>query len=212
MKIWSNYLFNFMVLCLLSCLLIWLTDKYILTSEFFIRNGQYLSGKPDQELVVYNLLQKWIYASAITYLAVRIIAVALILYTALYLSEVSVSFPQLLRITTLSEFVFLLPATIKFLHFYYSDPVFTLEEWQRYYALSALMLVGNIPADWHYALQTINLFEVAYWFLLAAGIQKETQLSYDSSLKIVIRVYLPALLIWIALLTFSSIIYFPATS
>ncbi|MFA6082776.1 hypothetical protein [Mucilaginibacter sp.] len=212
MKIWNNYLFNFIVLCLLSCILIWLTDKFILTSEFFSRNGQYLSGSPDQELMVYNLLQKWIYASAITYLAVRIIAVSLILYTALYLLEVSVSFQQVLRIVTLSEYVFLLPAATKFLHFYFLEPVFTLEDWHRYYALSALMLVSEIPADWHYALQAINIFEVAYWFLLAAGIHKETGMNYDSSLKVVIRFYLPAFLIWICLLTFSAVIYFPATS
>lgn len=212
MKIWNNYLINLIVLIILSCFLVFLADKYILTSVFFTRNGQYLSGIPEQELKVYDMIQKWIYFSAGTYLLVRIVIITLILYTALYLSEVSVSFKKVLRTVILAEYIFLVPAIIKFFHFYLKGSIFTLEEWNLYYPLSAMQLVGTVPADWHYSLQTLNLFEVLYWFLLAAGIHQIACLSYDESLKLVVRSYLPSLLIWVALLTFLTVIYFPATS
>ncbi|MBD1395150.1 hypothetical protein [Mucilaginibacter glaciei] len=212
MKIWKNYLLNLAVLGLLSCVLVFLTDKYILTSVFFTRNGQYLSGIPEQELRVYDMIQKWIYLSAVTYLLSRILIVTLILYTALYLSEVSVSFKNVLGTVILAEYIFLIPAVFKFFHFYLAGSDFTLQAWHLYYPLSAMQLVGSVPADWHYSLQTLNLFEVLYWFLLAAGIRRIAGLSYDESLKVVVKSYLPALLIWVSLFTFLTIIYFPATS
>ncbi|GGH12081.1 hypothetical protein [Mucilaginibacter phyllosphaerae] len=212
MKIWKNYLLNLAVLGLLSCVLVFLTDKYILTSDFFTRNGQYLSGIPEQELRVYDMIQKWIYLSAVTYLLSRILIVTLILYTALYLSEVSVSFKNVFGTVILAEYIFLIPAVIKFSHFYLAGSAFTLQDWHLYYPLSTMQLVGSAPADWHYSLQTLNLFEVLYWFLLAAGIRRIAGLNYDESLKVVVKSYLPALLIWVSLFTFLTIIYFPATS
>lgn len=212
MKIWKNYLFNLFILIVVSCLLVCLTNKFILTSEFFTRNGQYLAARQEQELLAYNLIQKWIYLSAVAYLLARIVIIAFILYTALYLSEVSVSFKKIIREVTIAELVLLLPAIIKFFHFYLMDSGFTLEDWHRYYALSALQLAVNVPADWHYALQTLNVFEVLYWFALAAGIRKVTGMDYDASLKVVVRSYLPALFIWVCLVSFFTIIYFPATS
>lgn len=212
MKIWKNYLLYLFVLGLVSCMLVMLTDKYILTNDFFTRNGQYLSGIPGQELSVYDMLQKWIYLSTVSYLFARVLMVTLILYTALYLSEVSVSFKKMLRCVILAEYIFLIPAVIKVFHFYRMGSAFTLEDWHLYYPLSAMQLAGTVPADWHYSLQTLNLFEVMYWFLLAAGIHRITGLTYDKSLQVVVRSYLPALLIWVALLTFLTIIYFPAIS
>ena len=212
MKIWKNYIFNLLVLSLVSCLLVWLTDKFILTNEFFIRNGQSLSGKPEQEAQTYQLIQKYIYLSAVAYLMLRVFTVSLILYTALYLSEVAVPYKKILSGVTLAEFIFLVPAIIKITHFYLIGSGFTLSEWQAYYAFSVLSLLENVPADWQYAAQTINLFECIYWFLLATVVHKTANINFDTSLRIVVRSYLPALLIWICLLTFLTIIYFPANS
>jgi hypothetical protein len=212
MKIVKNYLFSYAALSLVSCALIFLTNRYILTSDFFIVNRQYLSGIPGQETAVYQSLQKWIYLSTIIYLSIRIGTVVLLLYTALYLADVAISLRKLLSEIIFAEFIFILPAGIKFLHFYQGHQPLTLTAWHRYYPLSTLSLLGEVPADWHYALQTLNIFEVAYWFLLARGIQRATGIGFNKSLNLVIYAYLPPLVIWVAAVTFLSIVYFPGTA
>jgi hypothetical protein len=109
----------------------------------------------------------------------------------------------------MAEFIFFIPAIIKIIWFPGYHPGSTLTEWHRFYALSALSLCPGAPADYSYALQTLNLFEVGYWFLLGYGVSKATSLNYDLSLRLVVVSYLPLLFIWIALVTFSTLMLFP---
>ena len=41
-------------------------------------------------------------------------------------------------------------------------------------------------ADWYYPLQTLNIFELTYWFLLAFGIYKVTKLDFGGSSHLVL--------------------------
>jgi len=111
----------------------------------------------------------------------------------------------------LSEFIFLVPAAIKIAWFYFGSAASYLLAWQSFYVLSALSLFGPVGPDWFYALQTLNAFEIAYWFLLAYGLFKVSGLNYDKSLKVVLLSYVPALLIWVTIITFCSLLMFPAT-
>ncbi|MFC0513125.1 hypothetical protein ACFFGT_02900 [Mucilaginibacter angelicae] len=212
MKLLYKYgMLSLTLLLLLTFLLIYLTDHYILTAGFYENNGDPLSGIPGQDLSIYQALQKWVYFSSVVYLLMKISVIALIIHTALFMHNEEVSFRSVLKITILAEFIFLIPAAIKILSFHYTFEHGNLLDWHRYYILSALSLFNNAPADWFYALQTFNLFEVAYWFLLALGISKISELNYDESLKLVALSYIPGLLVWIAAVTFFSLILFPAT-
>jgi hypothetical protein len=134
-----------------------------------------------------------------------------IIHTALYLNDQQVSTTKIFKVVVLAEFIFLLPAVIKIVTFNYTFPHGNLLDWHRYYILSLLSFFDNVPADWYYALQTANLFEVVYWFLLAFGICKITSLNFDGSLRLVLSSYLPALFIWIAAVTFFTLMMFPST-
>jgi hypothetical protein len=132
-----------------------------------------------------------------------------LLQAAIYLSGKTVIFHRLLTRVALAEFIFFVPAVLKiglFRHFY---PDGHLAEWQRFYVLSALSLDQRAGPDWIYLLQTLNLFEAGYWFLLAYGIRKVSGLSYDRSLRVVVLSYLPALLIWVLSITFCALLLAP---
>lgn len=199
------------LLLLMSFLLIYVTDHYILTAGFYENNGNLLSGIPEQDISIYQALQKWVYISSAVYLLMKVGVIALIIHTALFLHNEEVSFRSVLKITILAEFIFLIPAAIKIVTFHYTFEHGTLLDWHRYYIFSALSLFNNVPADWFYALQSFNLFEVTYWFLLALGISKISNLNYDQSLKLVVLSYVPGLLIWIAAITFFTLLMFPVT-
>jgi len=194
----------------ITFLLIYLTDRYILTAGFYQTNGEPLSGIPDREAGIYDALQKWVYISSAVYLLIKLTLITVILHTALYLRDRDVPFGNIFRLVIIADFIFLVPAVVKLLTFGYTFTNGTLLDWHHYYVLSALSFFSNIPADWYYALQSLNLFEVAYWFLLAYGLSKITEDDFDNSLKTVVYSYVPALVVWIAAVTFCSLLMFPS--
>jgi hypothetical protein len=199
------------LLLLLTFLLIWITGREILTPEFYANSGDPLSGIPGQGAAMLDMMQKWVYISSAIYLLIKLGFITLILYTALYLNNQNVSLSSIFKITVLAEFIFLIPAAIKITTFPSTYPNGTLLDWHQYYILSALIFFKDVPADWYYALQTFNVFEILYWFLLGFGISKISDLGYDKSLRIVLVSYVPSLLIWIAAVTFISLLMFPST-
>lgn len=205
----KNHYLNLAVLILLTFVLLYFTSHYILTSGFYENSPDPLSGIPGNGLKIYESLQAWIYLGSAVYLLIKLFIISLILYTALYLTDEQVRFKNIFRITVLAEFVFLIPASIKIISFPVIFPNGTLTDWNRYYILSAVSLVSTAPADWNYALQTLNVFEVSYWFLLAFGIYKMSALDFDRSLRVVVVAYVPALFIWVAFVTFCTLILFP---
>lgn len=204
-----NTILLFATLVSFSLILIFLSDKYILTVEFYNRNDQPFSGIPEMESTIYRNIQHIIYLYASIYLIVKLLAVTLVLFTGLYFFGFRVSFRDILRIVTLSEFIFLIPAAVKIWWFYYYVHSPTLEQWEKFYLLSLASFTDYIKPVYLYPLQTSNLFELGYWFVLAAGIKKLTKTDFDRSLQVVISSYVPALLLWMILVTFFTIVYFP---
>lgn len=197
------------VLLGLSFTLIDLTNHYILTPQFYENSGEVLSGIPANNALLYASYQKWIYFYETLYTILKTSIVALLLYTVLYLVNKPVLFARIFLVVVYSEFVFLIAALTKVLWFYYRYPHGTLSEWHRVYVLSALSLCATAPAAWYYPLQTLNVFELAYCLLLAHGIARITDLNFRYSFRLVLTSYLPALLMWVAMVTYCTILFFP---
>jgi len=196
----------------LSAVIISVTNHYILTINFFDSSGEYLNGNPALEGKTYEDIQKYIYSSTVIYTTFKLFVVALVLYTALFLADHPIPFAKAFNIVILSEFIFLLSAVLKIIWFLYAYPNGTLSDWHKTYIFSVLSLTGRVSADWYYPLQTLNLFEMLYWFILAYGIFCNTSLTYDRSLRIVVFSYLPALFIWVATIVFCTVMIFPGNA
>ena len=207
----KNGIAHFLLLLSLTFALIRLTGEFVLTPELFANSGDPLSGMPGLDAGVLATLEKWIYISSAVYLMIKLGLITLILHTALYLFHQSVPLHRVFKITVLAEFIFLIPAVFKLGTFSYTYPEGNLLDWHQYYILSALTFFKSVPAAWYYALQTLNAFEIIYWFLVARGIEQITLMTYDKSLRVVLLSYLPALLIWIAIVTFVSLLMYPST-
>jgi len=184
--------------------LIYLTNRDILTVDFYANSGQ-------PAPYVYTAIQHWVYVFSALYLVIKLLAITALFSTALYLNNCRVPFGKIWMAVTAAEYIFLVPAALKIYGFRHDYPNGGLEEWHRFYVLSALSIVKDVPADWIYPLQTLNVFEVAYWFILAFGLHKISGLTYDRSVRIVATTYLPALLIWVTGVVFCSLLLFPRT-
>jgi hypothetical protein len=204
-------LLSLIVLVLLTLLLIYITDQDILTVGFYANSGDPVAGIGASQEQTFEDLQHWIYLSSAIYLIIKLSTTSLILYTALYLAGHQMRFVEIFQVAVYSDAIFLIPATAKIIFFHIYYPHGTLTDWHKFYIGSALTFFDTAQADWNYALQTINLFEFAYWFALAFGIKQLTRLTYDRSLQIVLCSYVPALIIWIAAVTFFTLMMFPNT-
>ena len=193
----------------LTLLIVSTSNRLILTRSFFAQSGHSLAALPGQDMLLYAGLQKWIYVLTGVYLLFKLSLVSLILYTALYLADRLVAFSAILQVVTLCEAIFLLAAVIKIVWFYFYFPHGSLSDWHRFYTFSALSLFEEVPPDWSYPLQTLNLFEVSYWFLMALGISRIAEMNYWSAFRVLAYSYLPALFIWMVVVCFCAIMYFP---
>jgi len=196
-------------LIIISLVLIGITNKYILTVNFYERNGEPVSGIPDMASTIYQRLQQTIYLYSAIYLVVKLLVIAFILYTSLYYFEIKASYRDILRVVTLAEFIFLIPAIVKVWWFYYYNFNATLWQWQKFYFLSVASFTEYIKPVFLYPLQTLNAFELAYWFFLAAGIRSVTKADFDRALRVVVSSYVPLLALWMVIVAFIAMIYYP---
>ncbi|MCF6348900.1 MAG: hypothetical protein L3J20_11465 [Flavobacteriaceae bacterium] len=116
-------------------------------------------------------------------------------------------FKDFFRIALLGEFVLVLVGYFKFGYFYFIKTDFTLEDLQQYYPLSYInfLELENLELWLIYPLQTINLFEVTYFFVLVYGLHKLLKNKYWKSFEMVAVSYGTGLVIWLGLVMFLTL-------
>ncbi|WP_445717690.1 hypothetical protein [Flavobacterium sp.] len=167
----------------------------------------------------FNFQKKWKFISygIIPFLLlIKTSLIASVLYIGTFFySKTKVTFKQLFNAVVKAEFVFLGVGVLKIVWFYFFQTSYTLEDLQYFYPLSALNIVGyqGLEAWFIYPLQTLNLFELAYWLLLAyfigklAFTEKDKGKPMDLGFKIVASSYGSALLLWVVVVMFFTLNY-----
>ncbi|MFV8351433.1 hypothetical protein [Flavobacterium sp. XS2P14] len=159
----------------------------------------------------FEFQEKWHWVGYLIVPLVTIIKTSLIAGTlymgTFFYSKIVVSFKKLWGIVLSAEFVFLLVPVFKMIWFYYFKTSYKLEDIQYFYPLSALNIVGlkGLEPWFIYPFQTLNLFEITYWLILAYHIGKATQTNMDDGLKIVLYSYGLALLLWVVTVMFITL-------
>lgn len=161
----------------------------------------------------FEIQQKWkLLGSAFIpiFLLLKITIISSILYVGtFFFSAKEINYKTLLDIVLKAEFLFLLVAICKIIWFYFFQTNFKLEDIQYFYPLSALNIVGykGLEPWFIYPFQVLNLFELAYWLILAFYIGKATETNMDNGLKIVASSYGSALLLWVVTIMFFTLNY-----
>lgn len=196
--------------------------EYTLNYNELINNYLYEKLTKQQMNSYFLYKKKWqlfSYVFIIIVFLMKTLLVSSVLYIGtFFFSKIKVIFKHLFYIVVKAEFVFLGVGVLKIVWFYFFQTNYTLEDLQYFYPLSALNIVGYKGLDsWFiYPLQTLNLFELAYWFLLAYYVGKiasptkskeENKYPIDFGLKIVASSYGSALLLWIVVVMFFTLNY-----
>ena len=209
---------NYFIVSVLTLLIGNLLNFLLNLDELYVYSihKKITSNLIDEYLSNYNKLKWFSYVIIPLFLLVKTTLIASIIYIGTFFySKAKVTFKQLFNAVVKAEFVFLGVGVLKIVWFYFFQTSYTLEDLQYFYPLSALNIVGYKGLDnWFiYPLQTLNLFELAYWLLLAyfigklAFTEKDKGKPMDLGFKIVASSYGSALLLWVVVVMFFTLNY-----
>jgi hypothetical protein len=164
----------------------------------------------DQIQEFLNSQQKWQwlgYAIIPLSLLLKISIIAAIIDVGCFFFDKEIKYKKLFNIVVKAEFVFLLVIVFKTNWFYVFKQDYTLLDLQYFYPLSAINITGyqNLQTWFVYPLQVLNLFELAYWVILAYLLGKELKITTDKGLSIVASSYGVGLLIWVVAIMFLTL-------
>lgn len=190
-------------------LLIGILSNYLLNTEDLLINFYSEQLAKDQLEQLLENQQKWAwlgYAILPLLILIRVSLVSFCLSIGLFLYDIEnkIQFKQFFRIALIGEFVLVFVGIFKLVYFYFIKSDYTLQDIQQFYPLSFINFldVENLEPWLVYPLQTINLFEITYFFVLVYGMHKLLKNNYWKSFEITAASYGTGLLIWLGFVMF----------
>lgn len=201
----------FISIVLANVLLIWLS-KSILINEIVFYNTYSEQLTYDRSLKLFEQLKSlsWIsYAFTPIVLLIKFSLISFVLYIGIvfFNKHDKVSLGSVFKIVIASEVIFVVSTVVKFLWFYLFAGNYDLNDLGFFYPLSLINIFksSDVARFWVYPLQMVNLFHLIYLFLLSFGLINVCKIKRSDSEKIVLLSYLPAVVLWVALLMFLTI-------
>lgn len=202
---------KFFILCLITLSFSWAFQELLLSDTLYFNVfSDQLSYEKIQKIINHNKDWNWIMYIIIPFLCfVKLSLITTCLALGSFFTSNRFNFKVFFNIAVFAELIFLLPILIKLLWFLFVKTDYDLDDLTLFYPLSALNLVDttDLPRYWLTPLQTLNLFEVAYWFLLAYGVADATDFSFKRSFGLVMSSYGVGLLLWVVLVMFLTVTY-----
>lgn len=116
-----------------------------------------------------------------------------------FMAGYKLSFKYLWQFTMIAEVIFIIPELLRLLWFVGVVEPENYQEIETFHPLSLYSLLNGAQMDprYHYPLGAINIFELAYWGLLAIGVHTISRKSFNHSLLIVLGSYTLCFFLWL---------------
>lgn len=133
----------------------------------------------------------------------KAVIIAFILWTGAFMFGYKITYKQMWHIAIVAETVFLFPEFIKIMWFILIDHQPDIWEIKAFYPLSVMNFFDatSLADNLHYPLKALNLFELAYWFVLVEAIHVTAKKKWSYAFAIVFTTYVPAFLAWLVYYT-----------
>ena len=210
MKTKNNY-FLFFLLLVFNLIIIFFTNYLLNTNDLLVNfYSEELAKDQLEQLLESQQIWAWIGYSILPLLIlIRTSLVSFCLSIGLFLYDIEnkIKFKQFFRIAVVGEFVLVFVGIFKSLYFYFIKTEYTLQDLQQFYPLSYINFldVENLEPWLVYPLQTVNLFEITYFFVLVYGMHNLLKNNYWKSFEITAASYGTGLLIWLGLVMFLTL-------
>jgi hypothetical protein len=158
----------FLLLCLATLLLLYIKITFI---ENETAAFEFLQDRP--EGMILRLLSTLKFLSVPFVYLWKFTVIAFVVWVGCFMFGYRVTYQQCWGVVIGAEYIFLIAEVIKIVWFMgiQTDP--TLNDISAFYPFSLMHFFDYYSLDkrWAYPLRALNLFEIAYWFLLVEGIQ-----------------------------------------
>ena len=184
----------FVLLCLGTLLLLFIKISFI---ENETAAFEFLQDRP--EGMVLQIINGLKYFSIPLVYLWKFTVIAFVIWVGCFMYGYRVTYTQCWGVVIGAEFIFLIPEVLKILWFMtiQTDP--TYHEIRAFYPFSLMHLFDYyaIEKRWAYPLRALNLFEIAYWFLLVSGIHHYARKEKKIVWLIVICSYILLFFLWL---------------
>ena len=184
----------FILLCLLTFLVL-LAKKTLIIYD--IAAFEVLEQKG--EMGVFRLLDGLQYFGIPFMYLFKFTVIAFVIWIGCFMFGYKVTYPQLWRVTLISEFVFLIPEIIKFGWFFFFEGDPSYFDFRAFYPLSILQLFDytSLHDKWLYPLKALNVFEGLYWIALVVGVHYSAKKRKNIAYYIVFSSYVLMFALWL---------------
>lgn len=201
-----NKMLLFLILCSISIAALYIYKNFILNQSIYLNSyGDQLSTERIKNMISGSRKFAWIgYVKTPFSLIIKLSAVSLLLNIGSVLYNVKIGFKKLFGIVLLAEPIFILSSLTKIAWMYFNSKDLTLQTIHFFYPLSLtnLFSINEVPKWLINAFQTINLFEISYWFILAYFLKDIIKKPFWKSFEFVLSTYGVGLFIWVVLMAF----------
>lgn len=209
----TNAWLVFGVICFVAVFNNWYLQKQVLTDQIYTYSlgGQvnpdkltaFLQGQHRMELLSYLLIP--------VVLFIKMVLVTLCLLTGLLLTSQKVSFQIVFRIVLFAETAFVASTLLRLLLLAFFHNVESLGQYMAFAPLSLFNFfhAASVPNWLVYPLQTLDVFQVLYIYLLAKGLSVYFKRSLTQSVEQVLGSYGVGLFAAMILFAFISITFNP---
>ena len=200
-------LFTFLVL--IAALLVLVNSILLLSDDLYYNQfGEQMSYDQIRSFLDLQYKFQWItYLALPLILLLKISILSIVLLAGSFFWNVKISFKRLFQIALIAEFIFVIPSIIKLGWFMFIKKDYELIDLQTFYPLSLINLISiaDTPTWLFYPLQTVNIFEVTYWCILAYGLALVTKEKWHKMVRLVASSYGVGLLVWLVFIVFITL-------
>jgi hypothetical protein len=125
--------------------------------------------------------------------------IGFVIWVGSFMFGYRVTFSQCWGIAIVSEFVFLVAELAKIIWFFFVETDPTYDDIRGFYPFSLMNFFDyqSIEKRYAYPLRALNLFEIAYWFVLVEGVHFFARKKKNIAWLIVLSSYVLIFLLWL---------------
>ena len=173
----------------------------------YLTNILILEAIPDYEnleatgsFMIYHIFNALNYLWTPFALLWKFTVISFLFWLGAFMIGYKVPYKELWKFALVAEVVFIFPELIRLLVYLNPGSSVTFKEIDDYRAFSMLSLLGseNVTSQYHYALGTINIFEILYGILWMYGFHMISRRSLGESSLVVLLSYFFPLAIWLS--------------
>ena len=199
----------FCIFCLYMIAFMYIQHLFLINDQLYYNSlSDQLTYDRIEKMLAFQKKWSWLgYCFLPVIYAIKFLLIGSCLLVGSIFVKHKLKFSEAFKIALLSDIVFIIPMLLKVGWFLFFHKDYNLDDVQRFSPLSMINLFDykNLSVLWVYPLQSLNLFEVLYIFVLGFWIYKFGAKNYEKGLNLALSTYLPGLVIWIVTVMFLTI-------